>query len=210
MVAALKDAFFAGYLQPGDPIVERQLAKQMNIGTPAVREALVTLQEQGFVRRVANTATYVTKFRSEEVGQLYLLRVELELLAFQWAKPRVTAGDLVELEKLVDRLVDAGERGDRRVFLERDQDFHRRCWELSGNRSLADTLNRLMTPLLIFVVLASNVPLTAAVGREHCSLVNALRSLHEPEFSSLIRATLGRFAVRWIASMARGDGAQPI
>ena len=65
VVAALKDAFFFGTLKPGDMIVERELARRMNIGTPAIREALITLQEQGFVRRVANTATYVSEFSVE-------------------------------------------------------------------------------------------------------------------------------------------------
>ena len=54
IVAMLKEAFFAGTLKPGDLIVERQLSRQLNIGTPAIREALFTLQEQGFVHRVVN------------------------------------------------------------------------------------------------------------------------------------------------------------
>src|ERR1700674_2221149 len=59
---ALKDAFFSGQLKPGDTIVEREIARQMKVGTPVVREALILLQEQGFVRRVANTGTFVTEF----------------------------------------------------------------------------------------------------------------------------------------------------
>src|ERR1700682_4372556 len=74
VIACLKEAIFSGQLKPGDPIVERHLAQQMKIGTPAVREALVTLNEQGFVRRVANTATYVNSYTIEEVRELYQLR----------------------------------------------------------------------------------------------------------------------------------------
>jgi DNA-binding GntR family transcriptional regulator len=37
VISALKDAFFTGKLKPGDPIVERQLAREMNVGTPVVR-----------------------------------------------------------------------------------------------------------------------------------------------------------------------------
>jgi DNA-binding GntR family transcriptional regulator len=44
VVAALKDAFFSGTLKPGAVIVERQIAKQMNVGTPVVREALISLK----------------------------------------------------------------------------------------------------------------------------------------------------------------------
>src|SRR5438874_1536586 len=155
---ALKDAFFSGQLKPGDTIVEREIARQMKVGTPVVREALILLQQQGFVRRIANTGTFVTEFSASEVSQLYSLRVELEVLALQWARSRVTEKDLEELRELVDLTVEAGERADRREFLERDYIFHRRCWQLSGNTYLADTLDRLMAPLFAFVVLASGAP----------------------------------------------------
>jgi DNA-binding GntR family transcriptional regulator len=197
IVAALKDAFFAGILKPGDPIVERQLARQMKVGTPPVREALITLQEQGFVRRVANTATYVTKFTPEEARQAYALRLELEMIAFQWAKPRVTPQALADLERRIDRLVEAGERKEARRFLELDLEFHEACWTLSGNRFLVDILRRHMTPLSVFVVLASGIPPDAAMAREHYALVGALRSLEEPEFSASVRKTLIGFALHW-------------
>src|SRR6201996_8894932 len=146
VINALKDAFFSGELRPGDAIVERELARQMKVGTPVVREALISLQGQGFVRRVANTGTFVTRFDVQEVRQLYDLRVELETIALQWARARVTPQDLSELRKLVDSVVQAGEGADRRKFLEIDYAFHRRCWALSGNTYLADTLDRLMAP----------------------------------------------------------------
>ena len=171
-------------LKPGAVIVERQIAKQMNVGTPAVREALISLKHEGFVRRVKNKGTFITAFDADEVRQLYTLRVELETLALQWARPLATKSDVDQLEILVDRLVEAGQRENRREFLECDFEFHRYCWKLSGNSFLAETLERLMAPLFTFVVLASAHPLTAAMGREHYALVEALRSMEEPEFSA--------------------------
>jgi DNA-binding GntR family transcriptional regulator len=173
----------------------------MKVGTPVVREALISLEGQGFVRRVTNTGTFVTQFSPDEVRNLYALRLELEALALQWAKPRVTEADLEELKQLVDRVVEAGQRGNKKDFLERDYEFHRRCWKLSGNPFLAETLERLMAPLFSFVVVASGAPLTASMGREHYELINALRSLDEPEFSAVIRKTFTGFASRWLSSI---------
>jgi DNA-binding GntR family transcriptional regulator len=199
---ALKDAFFSGRLKPGDAIVERDLAQQMKVGTPVVREALISLQGQGFVRRVTNTGTFVTQFDVDEVRDLYNLRIELETLAFQWARPRVTEAELRNLSQLVDSVVRAGEQGNRREFLERDYVFHRRCWVLSGNSYLSDTLDRLMAPLFAFVVLASGRPLTASMGQEHYELVNALKDLKEPEFTVVVRRTLNGFASRWLSAFS--------
>src|SRR5580704_18573574 len=73
VVAALKDAFFSGVLKPGAVIVEREIARQMNVGTPAVREALICLKHEGFVRRIKNKGTFITAFDVNEVRQLYTL-----------------------------------------------------------------------------------------------------------------------------------------
>jgi DNA-binding GntR family transcriptional regulator len=205
VAAALKAAFFSGKLKPGDAIIERQLALEMKVGTPVVREALISLQGQGFVRRITNTGTFVTKFDPEEVRQLYTLRIELETLALEWARPRVSADDVAGLRELVDKLVEAGQAGARREFLEWDFAFHKQCWKLSGNVYLAETLERLMAPLFAFVVMASGVPVTAAMAREHYALVNALENLQPPEFDAVVRKTFTGFALRWISTMATGE-----
>lgn len=198
VVAELKNAFFSGQFKPGDPIVERHLARQMGVGTPVVREALIELSMEGFVRRVPNKGTYATKFTAKEVEHLYSLRVEMESIALQWAKQRVQPSDIREMRQLVDRLVEAGEGGNRRVFLERDMAFHSYYWELSGNPFLVETLVRLMSPLFAFSVLGSGAPLTADMAREHYGIVDALSDLEEPWFTERIRSILRRFAARWI------------
>jgi DNA-binding GntR family transcriptional regulator len=202
VITALKSAFFSGALKPGDTIVERTIAREMNVGTPVVREALISLKHDGFVRRVINKGTFVTTFNGDEVRDLYSLRIELETLALQWARPRVTAADLDNLKARVDRVVEAGQSGDRREFLECDFEFHRTCWKLSGNPFLSETLERLMAPLFAFVVLASGSPLTASMGREHYTLIEALRSVEEPDFTALVRKTITGFAFRWISATA--------
>ena len=104
----------------------------------------------------------------------------MELLALQWAKPRVTENDLKELGRQIAKVVGAGERGDRRRFLELDYAFHRQCWALSGNTYLAETLDRLMAPLFIFVVLASGAPLAGSMGREHYDSLTRCRIRKNP------------------------------
>ena len=203
VVMMLKEAFFAGTLKPGDLIIERQLSRQLNIGTPAIREALFTLQEQGFVHRVVNTGTYVNKFTYDEVRQMYLLRTELELLALRWAKSRVTENDLLALEKAVEGIVEAATPEKANLYYERDLDFHRQCWDLSGNKFLSRSLETMVAPLFAFVLADSQTTVNAEGAREHFHIVNALRNLQEPEFTSVIRNTLSDFALRGISSMGQ-------
>jgi len=208
VVACIKEAIFSGQLKPGDPVVERHLAQQMKIGTPAVREALVTLHEQGFLRRVANTATYVNSYTPDEVKDLYQLRVEFELLALQWAKARVTEADLKALEAVIQEMAGAAAEKNLRRFYELDLQFHRDCWRLSGNRFLARSLELLVPPLFAFVLMASDVTVSEPIANEHRAIINALRRLDEPEFSATIRRVLSGFAMTGIASMASGKKAR--
>jgi DNA-binding GntR family transcriptional regulator len=209
VVAALKEAFFARTLRPGDQIVERRLASEMHVGTPAIREALVTLQEQGFVQRVANTATYVKKFSIDEVDQLYRLRIEFELLAFGWAKQRAVEADLQALEHLVELMAEAAIQGKAREFYERDLEFHRKCWSLAGNRFLFHSLDKLVTPLFAFVLNASESTVRVDIAREHYTLVNALRRLDDPEFSDAVRGSLSGFALSGLRSMLEQEENKP-
>jgi DNA-binding GntR family transcriptional regulator len=208
VVACLKEAIFSGLLRPGDPVVERTLSQQMKIGTPAVREALVTLDEQGFLRRVANTATYVNSYSAEEVKELYQLRIEFELLALKWAKPRVTEADLQSLERVIVQMADAAVQKDLRRFYELDLQFHRDCWRLSGNRFLSKSLERLVPPLFAFVLVASDVTVSETIAYEHRAIVNALRRMEEPDFSAAVRQTLTSFAMTGIASMVNAKSSR--
>ena len=203
VIASLKDAFFSGNLKPGEAIVERQLARQMKIGSPAVREALITLQEQGFVQRVANTATYVTKFTIDEVRQLYQLRIEFELLALKWAKLRVRDADLQALEKIVASMTEVAKQRKAPAFFEIDLDFHRLCWRLSGNKYLERSLENLVPPLFAFILNASDYTVQESIALRHLQIVAALRSTSEPDFTNIVRETLSTFALEGIASMTQ-------
>ncbi len=208
VVASLKDAFFSGVLKPGDTIVERQLAQQMGVGSPAVREALITLQQQGYVKRVANTATYVNQFSVDELRQLYELRVELELLAFKWFKRKVTDKDFAILEGFVDAMAKAARDKNPREFFEHDLEFHRHCWKLAGNKYLEQSLENLVPALFAFVLNASHESVQESVARQHVQIINALKSAYEPDFSAIIREALNSFALEAIASLA--DAGRPI
>jgi DNA-binding GntR family transcriptional regulator len=204
VVASLKDAFFSGELKPGDAIVERHLAQQMKIGSPAVREALITLQQQGFVNRVANTGTYVNSFTADEVRELYQLRIEFELLAFKWAKLRVKPADLKNLERFVDAMAEAAIHKNARKFFEHDLEFHRYCWRLSGNRFLERSLENLVPPLFAFVLNTSDATVQELVARQHMQIISALKSTFEPDFSAIIREALTTFALEGFSSMVEG------
>jgi DNA-binding GntR family transcriptional regulator len=178
VVAAIREAVVSGRMRPGDPIVESRVARQLGVGQPVVREALLDLEHSGFVQRVPHRGTTVTKLGPGEIEQIQRLRIELESLAVAWAKGRATALDLEDLRAIVGEMRQAGVDSDLSKFNDCDLAFHRKVWQLSGNKYLCDALERAVVPLLTFFYLKSGTigELHLKSVDHHAALVEAFAS----------------------------------
>ncbi|MGE0452593.1 MAG: GntR family transcriptional regulator [Vicinamibacteria bacterium] len=172
VVAAIREAIVSGRMQPGDPIVEIQVARQLGVSQPLVREALLALEHQGFVQRRAYRGTSVTKLSEEDIAQIQAMRAELEGLAVLWARERVTQAQAAELRAYVDGMQQAAARGDLTAFNDNDLAFHRGVWQLSANQYLVDCLERAVVPLLTFFYLRSG-----RIGELHVRSVEEHRAI---------------------------------
>jgi DNA-binding GntR family transcriptional regulator len=148
---SIRDLIVAGDLKPGDRIVESRLARQIGVGQPTVREALVALEHQGLVVRKANQGCVVTTLTRQEISQILRIRAELETLAVELA---VDAGSDADIQKLLDHTVAmkaAARDRDLKRFFDLDLQFHEMLWGLSGNSFLPHLLEQTLVPLLAFL-----------------------------------------------------------
>src|SRR5688572_17927892 len=147
VVSALKEAILSGALQSGDQIVEGKLAQQFGVGQGLIREALIELEHQGFVQRSPFSWTQVTRFTNEDAEQIYQIRIELEPLAFGLAARKITPDQIAELRDLVNRAREGAASQQLDTFFENHLAYRQKVWDLSANRFLRETLERLVTPL---------------------------------------------------------------
>ena len=107
------------------------------------------MAHQGFVKRVANRATYVTQMSLEEAQKLSVVREALESMAVEIASRRFAAGevDAAKLETALEKMRAAAEQLDRVLFYEYDIAFHRELWRLTGNEHLEQALEQVVAPL---------------------------------------------------------------
>ena len=192
VVASIKEAILAGNLQPGETIVESRMAQQLGAGTPLVREALIELEHQGYVQKIPYKGTTVTKLERSNVEQIFRLRLELETLAIEWAKERVTAEDLDYLHNVTDKMLRAAQALELDQFYENDLAFHRKLWHLSGNEYLVDCLERLVVPLFAFFVMKNRRDRKSYIesAANHARIVEALPRLSRAKLSALLRDSL--------------------
>ena len=149
----IRRAIRSGNLSPGDRLVELRLAKQLGVGSTAVREALFELERAGLVTRIPNKGSFITKMTLEDAQQIFRVRKELEGLAVELAAEHMSPPDLDVLQGLVDAMKAAAETTDIERFYQADLEFHRTLWRLSNNRYLASSLETVVVPLLAFFLI---------------------------------------------------------
>src|ERR1700690_2597118 len=80
IASTIRNLILAGELKPGARIVESRVARQLRVGQPTVREALVELEHQGLVSRKANHGCFVTTFTRAARTEILLMQAQLEPL----------------------------------------------------------------------------------------------------------------------------------
>lgn len=80
----LLSAIDAGEFQPGDRLVEAELAERFGVSRTPVREALQRMESQDILMRDGRSLI-VAKLDYDQMGELYAVRVELEALAVRLA-----------------------------------------------------------------------------------------------------------------------------
>lgn len=193
VVASFKAAILSGDIQPGEAIVESRVAQQLGAGIPLVREALIELEQQGYVQKVPYKGTTVTRLERHNVEQIFRLRIELETLAIEWARESVMSEDVNYLRSVTGKMKQAAQVLDLNQFYENDLAFHRKLWEMSGNEYLIECLERVVVPLFAFFVMKnrreSRSYIASAISHE--KIVDALPRMSKAQLRKLMRNSLG-------------------
>lgn len=128
----LRTDIIVGKLKPGDRLVELEIAKQFNSSQAPVRESLQRLQEQGLVKMVKHTGTFVSEISIEEMKELFELRSLIEKNAVENATYMMREEDELDLKASVSRMLEAASESDLYKLIECDMEFHQKLIQLSG------------------------------------------------------------------------------
>jgi DNA-binding GntR family transcriptional regulator len=150
-VEQIRRAITHGDLKPGERLTELGLAARLGVGQATIREALIELENQGFIER-SGRQTAVTSLSRRDRDGIYQVRSALETLAVELIAA-VRVRKIEFSERAYQRMLAAAERGDVLEFCSADLDFHRGLWQASGNRALAEVLERVVPRIFALDVL---------------------------------------------------------
>lgn len=128
---ALRREIIEGRYAPGTRLYEPTLAATLAVSRTPLREALRSLEAEGFVERLPTGGVAVTGIDLEDVRQLWLVRAALEAVVVAEAARRASEADILKLNEILDRM--NALTGHPSAVLELGAEFHERLIAISGN-----------------------------------------------------------------------------
>jgi len=172
---AIRQAIIDGTLEPGQRLMEAQLAEELGVSRTPVREAIRKLELGNFVVMIPRRGAYVADISLKDVAEVFEIRGALEALAAELAAERATDEELEQLERLLVEIGKSIEKRDVQAVVEFDTQFHDLLYRASRNERLGQLLSQLREHIQRFRTETLSNPARMKVAlEEHRQIVEAL------------------------------------
>jgi DNA-binding GntR family transcriptional regulator len=129
---ALLERILSGHYQPGDRLVELQVAREFGSSQAPVREALRDLEKAGLVTIRPRRGSFVNDYHARTQHEIYFVRGALEEAAIRLAVPKLKSDTRV-LASHLEGMREAARAGDIDGMLHHSVWFHRVIMRAAGN-----------------------------------------------------------------------------
>ncbi|MEM6465889.1 MAG: GntR family transcriptional regulator [Pseudomonadota bacterium] len=133
----LVDAIDKGDYKPGDKLVESELAERFGVSRTPIREAFQRLETQGVLARDGRSLV-VSALDHDQMGELYVVRAELEALAVRLAAQHAAPEEVRVLFNMIED--DRALMSNAAALSQANRRFHRQIHLASHNRYLIQQL----------------------------------------------------------------------
>ena len=139
----LRQAILRGELQPGERLMEIQLAQRLGVSRTPVREAIRKLELEGLVLMIPRRGAEVAEITRQDLEHVLEVRAALEELAVKDACEHITDEQLQDLKKAANEFKRSLEGTDLVACAEADIHFHEIIYAATNNKRLVQMLNNL-------------------------------------------------------------------
>ena len=183
---ALMELITTHALQPGQHLVESELAGHLGVSRQPVREALQRLNTEGWVDLRPAQGAFVHEPTDEEADQLLTVRTLLEAEAARLAAANAGSAGIAVLEELCAQGEKAVDADDVDAAVALNARFHAKIMELAGNAVLAELAGQVDRRVRWYYT-----PIARQRGRqswiEHRELIAAIAARDEQRATAVMR-----------------------
>ncbi len=200
VLAEIRQRIVDGDYPPGTRLTEERLAADFGVSRNPVREALRVVETEGFVTLTPRRGAVVATPDAGTIGDLFAIRGSLEATAARLAAERATPDDIAALRGLLDAARLATDEQDLTRVAQLNNDLHRLCIAITGNRWLMTMSSALYLHVhwVFRIGAAERAPHSWA---EHIRIVDAIEA-HDPDVAeAAVRAHLSAAAASAMAHL---------
>ena len=176
LVDQIKQQIIFGRLRPRERLIDDELSERYKASRHLVRSAFAELERMGLVTRRPNKGAIVRDFSVEEVEQMYEMRAILQAEAARRIPLPASKALMEKLEEIHHRHGEAIDNQELQLTCKINNEFHHTIFAASGNRYLAQMIERVWTETLGIRCYAIGDPrLVARSHDEHGEILDAMR-----------------------------------
>jgi DNA-binding GntR family transcriptional regulator len=175
VLGVLRRAILNGELKTGSRLVQAELAAMLDVSTTPVREALRDLATEGLVQFDAHRGAIVSELSSDDVHDIYEIRMVLEPLAMRQAVPNISEALIARLRKLHESMLAEPHSVD---WVDRNRVFHMAVYEASASPRLAAIIRNLQDASVMYIgaSLQHKPELREEANHDHSEILDALEN----------------------------------
>jgi DNA-binding GntR family transcriptional regulator len=138
---SLKEAIIMNEFKANQRINEKEISDRFHVSRTPVREAVLRLAAEGFVKIDSYRRAIVKKISFEELGEILQVLGALDRLAVGLAIDRITPKEIMKLEGITEKMEKVCALKSVEKFIELNASFHDELWKSVPNGFLVEILN---------------------------------------------------------------------
>lgn len=172
----LRMAILKGELQPGERLMEIQLAEKLGVSRTPIREAIRKLELEGLVLMIPRRGAEVAAISEKRLKDVLEVRKNLEDLAVRLACGRAKSDTVKNLEEAQRGFMASIESGDLIAMAEADEKFHFLIYDAADNEKLQQILTNLKENMYQFrLEYLKNEDARKGLIEEHTAIIEAIK-----------------------------------
>ena len=139
----LRQAILKGELEPGERLMEMQLAEKLGVSRTPIREAIRKLDSEGLVFMIPRRGAIVAQITEKDLKDVLEVRSSLERLSTELACERMKNEMFDDLRVAQEAFKEALRGDDITLQAQKDVEFHDVIYKATNNLRLIQMLNNL-------------------------------------------------------------------
>jgi DNA-binding GntR family transcriptional regulator len=196
------ELIMSGAVRPGDFLRMECIAEAVSVSKTPVREGLLALSNQGFVRQLPRRGFVVSPFTQQDIRDLFWAQAFLAGELGSRAATRFTREQLARLENIDMAYREAVAADDHSRVVELGHAFHREINRAAGSTRLAMLLALVVRtlPLQFYSTIEGWI---SSSYREHSEIIAALRMRDAAKTRTLMERHISEGADRLIDTLGK-------